>query len=222
MIFIIYSDTTAATIENRLGLPEYSYYFVLREYQPVLEKMGKVIVVADPATEVDAIFAECQARQEQCVFLSFSPPDKTLLNLKCPTIPVLAWEFNSIPNEVWNNDPLNDWRNSFGKLGWAITHSTFAVNVIKAAMGEDFPIVSIPAPVWDRFDRIRQTTPHVKNFAKTRLMVTGDVFDSRTTDLSVYAPSLPSKPAPVAEKSVVQDNLQEKTACDDTTTAHVK
>lgn len=189
MIFIIYSDTTATTIANNLGLPEYSYYFVLREYRPVLEKMGKVIAVKTPEIEVDAIYDECRSRQEKCVFLSFSPPDKTLLNLRCPTIPVLAWEFCSIPNETWNNDPRNDWRNNFGKLGWAITHSTFAVSVIKAAVGEDFPIASIPAPVWDRFDKLRQTLPRVKNFARTRLMVTGEVFDSRTTDLSAYAPN---------------------------------
>lgn len=208
MIFIIYSDTTAATLPNNLGLPEYSYYFVLREYQPVLEQLGKVIVVSDPATQVDPIFAECQARQEPCVFLSFSPPDKTLLNLKCPTVPVLAWEFCTLPNEVWNNDPRNDWRNNFGSVGWAITHSTFAVKVIKDAVGEDFPVVSIPAPVWDRFNEIRQTTPPVKNFAKTRLMVTGEVFDTRQEDLSACAQHQSPVPDPAVKQTAAHDSPQ--------------
>jgi len=213
MIFIIYSDTTAATLEKRLGLAEYSYYFVLKEYQPVLEQMGKVVIVTNPAIEVDPIFAECQARQEPCVFLSFSPPNKTCLNLACPTIPVLAWEFDTIPDEVWNDDPLNDWRNVFGKLGWAITHSQFAVKVIKKAMGEDFPIVSIPAPVWDRFDQIREKIPHVTNLGKTRLMVPGEVFDSRTEDLSMYAPNRRFSPPPPPEPPpAAQPAPQEETA----------
>jgi hypothetical protein len=213
MIFIIYSDTTAATLETRLGLAEYSYYFVLKEYQPVLEQMGKVVVVTNPATEVDPIFAECQARQEPCIFLSFSPPNKTRLDLACPTIPVLAWEFDTIPNEVWNDDPLNDWRNVFGKLGWAITHSQFAVKVIKAAMGDDFPIVSIPAPVWDRFDQIREKIPHATNCGKTRLMIPGEIFDSRTADLSIYAPNRRFAPPPPPEPPpAAQPTPQEATA----------
>jgi len=212
MIFIIYSDTTAASIGEKLGLPEYSYYFVLKEYRPVLEQMGKVVVVTDPATEVDPIFAECQAWQEPCLFLSFSPPNKTALGLACPTVPVLAWEFDTIPNEVWNNDPINDWRNVFGKLGWAITHSQFAVKIIKAAMGDDFPVVSIPAPVWDRFDEIRGQVPHVTCLEKTRLMVTGEIFDSRTADLSVYAPNRQCAPPPSPEPAAAPPALQEEIA----------
>lgn len=212
MIFIIYSDTTAASVREKLGLPEYSYYFVLKEFRPVLEQMGKVVVVTNPATEVDPIFAECQARQEPCLFLSFSPPNKTPLDLACPTVPVLAWEFDTIPNEVWNNDPINDWRNVFGKLGWAITHSQFAVKIIKAAMGDDFPVVSIPAPVWDRFDGIRGQVPHVTCFEKTRLMVTGEIFDSRTADLSVYAPNRQCAPPPSPEPPAAPPALQEETA----------
>src|SRR5471030_77618 len=101
MIIIIYSDTNAGSIEKNLGLPEYSYYFVLKEFKPILERMGIVVPVTDPAREVDAIYRNAQAHGESCVFLSFSPPHKTAIGLECPTIPVFAWEFNTIPQEMW-------------------------------------------------------------------------------------------------------------------------
>ena len=53
MIIIVYSETTESLLETWLGKPEYSYYFVLKEFRPVLEKLGRVVTVADPEREVD-------------------------------------------------------------------------------------------------------------------------------------------------------------------------
>lgn len=76
MLFLIYSATDSSSIESSLGLPEYSYYFVLKEFRPMLEKLGRVQVVKSPETEVDAIYDSCLASGEDCVFLSFSPPTR--------------------------------------------------------------------------------------------------------------------------------------------------
>ena len=56
MIFIVYSETTDALIQQRLGRSEYSYYFVLKEFRPVLEQLGMVVTVADPKREVDTLY----------------------------------------------------------------------------------------------------------------------------------------------------------------------
>ena len=58
------------------------------------------------------------------------------LGLACPTIPVFAWEFDSIPTETWFGEPFQDWRYVLKKTGRAITHSKFAVGAVRAAMGE--------------------------------------------------------------------------------------
>jgi glycosyltransferase involved in cell wall biosynthesis len=55
----------------------------------------------------------------------------------------------TVPTDVWGDDLRNDWRNVFRRQGCAITHSNFAVRAVQRAMGNDFPIWSIPAPVWD-------------------------------------------------------------------------
>jgi hypothetical protein len=145
--FILYSQLTESSIRDNLGQPEYSYYFVRKGYQSALEQLGSVALVQHPETEVDAIFKSCWARGEPCVFLSFAPPHQTFLHLECRTIPVIAWEFNTIPNELWNDDPRSDWRFVLSKLGRAITLSSYTERVIKAAMGLHFRACSIPVPV---------------------------------------------------------------------------
>jgi len=196
MIIIIYSDTTACTIESNLGQPEYSYYFVLKEFRPVLEQLGIVVTVSDPRHEVDPIYRSALAHGESCVFLSFSPPHKTEVGLACPTIPVFAWEFDTIPDEVWFEDPRNDWRFVFGKLGCAITHSQFTVNAVKGVTGPDFPIVSLPAPVWDRFARHYSALTDVAD-NETEIEVAGTVLDLRQMDLAPYSPTLRHQAKPL-------------------------
>jgi glycosyltransferase involved in cell wall biosynthesis len=180
MIFILYSDINAQSIDQSLGLPEYSYYFVLKGFQEALEKLGEVILVTDPATEVDKIYQDhnCQ----NCVFLSCSPPHRTLTTLDCPTISVFAWEFSNIPNEVWDNEERNDWRRVLKKHGRTIPLSSDACRAVKEAMGEDFPAVAIPVPIWDQFDRARQLAPELKTLASRSISFTGQIIDSKSFD----------------------------------------
>src|SRR5690606_11037115 len=101
----------AETVLQNLGEPEYSYFFVLREFMPVLQQLGEVEVIEDPASEVDRRYHAAIALGQQCIFLSFSPPHLTTLGLDCPTSPVFAWEFSSMPDETWWQDrPEMDWQ----------------------------------------------------------------------------------------------------------------
>lgn len=190
MLILIYSETNKDTIGANLGQAEYSYYFVLKEYRPVLESIATVIEVRDPANEVDRLYQEAQARGEECLYLSFSAPHRTLLNLACPTIPVFAWEFGSLPSETWDENELNDWRIPLARLGHAITHSSFTVDVVRHAMGPDFPVISIPAPVWDRFARIGERLDASPLAQGVELEVDGLVLDSRQINLQAYAPKV--------------------------------
>src|ERR1700740_2552551 len=102
MKFILHSEIDAASIRNSLGKPEYSYYFVLKAFQPVLGQLGPIELVRNPAEDVDAIYEASAARGEYCVFISFAPPNLVPLGLKCPTIAVVAWEFSTIPDGGWD------------------------------------------------------------------------------------------------------------------------
>lgn len=173
MVIIIYSAQSEKSIQANIGTPDYSYYFVLKKFRPVISKFATVIEIRNPRRDVDIIYNACQKRQEPCLFLSFTPPFKTVVGLKCPTISVFAWEFTTIPTETWNNNPLNDWRNVFRQHGRAITHSSFAVKTVRKAMGDDFPIWSIPAPLWNDFVAFYDKEKAPMTSSKNELIVDG-------------------------------------------------
>jgi glycosyltransferase involved in cell wall biosynthesis len=191
MIIIIYSETFKGALPERLGESEYSYYFVLKEFRPVLERIGLVVAVGDPATEPDAIRRNAKAYGEDCIFLSFAPPHQTEIGLECPTYPIFAWEFDTLPTDVWDDEPRNDWRTTLGRLGHAITHSNFTVQTVKATMGQNFPIVSIPAPVWNRFDAHYRNFPPRPVCPGVDIVVKGTVFDTAAPDFDPALRRLP-------------------------------
>ena len=162
MKYILYSETSDKTVQARLGAPEYSYYFVRETFRTLLEKHHDVAVVTNPEREVDPLYDLHRANGDDCLFLSFAPPHRTCLSLRCPTVPVFAWEFDTIPTDVWDDDLRNDWRTVLWRLGRAITHSQYSVQAIKAALGENFPVMSLPAPVWDTWYS-RMTEMEVRN-----------------------------------------------------------
>ncbi len=188
MLIIIHSETNKSNIQQNLGRPEYSYYFVLKEFRPVLERMGQVIEVSDPDELVDRLYFDCQSRGEDCVFLSFSPPHLTPTHYACPTIPVFAWEFSTIPTESWQGEPRHDWRVVLASSGTAITHSSYTVNAVRNAMGSDYPISAIPAPVWDRFAALGEQLEKRPVAQDIRLNLRGLLIDSRTADVRPYGP----------------------------------
>ena len=210
MIFLVHSETDSGSIIQNLGVSEYSYYFVLKEFRPLLERMGVVVAVNDLENEVDRIWRNANQHGETCVFLTFSPPHRSFVPAHCPTIPIFAWEFDTIPTEIWNDDPRHDWRNVLRRTGRAITHSRFAVATVKAAMGADYPVVSLPAPVWDRFACLYHPNTTSAVTPPVSITVRGRIFDTRRMDLSRYSPvvyrlvGLPELPADAGTRETLQ------------------
>ncbi len=149
MIVLVHSTYDQNSIAGNLGAPEYSYWFVRKAFTPLLSELGQIVSVSDD-DDIDAIWRSAQARGEACVMFAFNPPQYMPLNLSCPVIPVFAWEFDRIPDESWNANPAEDWRIPLAGLKLAITHCQSAVDAVRRTMGEDYPIWSVPAPVFSR------------------------------------------------------------------------
>ncbi|WP_214511103.1 glycosyltransferase [Pseudomonas brassicacearum] len=183
MNFILYSDVNDHSISQSLGRPEYSYYFVLKAYRPVLESLGPVHVVSSVA-EVDPLYQTLQAAGQDCLFLSFSPPHKTPLDLLCPMVCVVAWEFDSIPAEHWDDDVRHDWSRTLARHGRVITLSSHTAEAIRRTLGEDFPVLVLPTPLWERFAAVREQYPSLPVNPGTTLQIKGCIIDSRPLGLS--------------------------------------
>lgn len=198
MNFILYSDVNDHSISQSLGRPEYSYYFVLKAYRPVLESLGPVHVVSSVA-EVDPLYQTLRQAGQDCLFLSFSPPYKTPVDLLCPTVCVVAWEFDSIPAEHWDDDPRHDWSRTLARHGRVVTLSSHTAEAIRRTLGEDFPVLVLPTPLWERFATVRERHPSRPVNPGTTLQIKGCIIDSRPLGLSadgLIAPILEDAPAP--------------------------
>ena len=200
MIILAGCEIDGGALAKSLGASAYSYWFVLRAFRPVLERLGTVILVRDPANEVDAIARQFAQRGETSIYLEFQPPNAVTLNLRTRTIPVFAWEFDTLPDEDWRGDPRDDWRVPLAGTGHAITHSHHTARVTRAAMGEDYPIDVIAAPVWDRFAR------YYGQQAAEAILSDGLRVDTAELDLTAWMPqqwrrhglpTLPPAPGPV-------------------------
>ena len=159
MRILLYCNTTQESINSRLGTPDYSYWYVLEAFRAVLEELGQVECVDDPAL-ADPIWRQCRSQGEPCVLLSFAPPHKTPLGLECPTIPVFAWEYPNLPRSgdelSWNDDPRNDWTYVFRRVAGAIPLSSHTRRAVTDALGKDYPAAAIPTPSWNRYAALRE------------------------------------------------------------------
>lgn len=201
MIILVASKIDQASIHGSLGKPEYSYFFLMKDFLPVLERLGRVQVVRSLA-EIEQLAAQHRAAGETVVFLSFSPPHQAPLGLSCPTLSVFAWEFDSLPSVAWEGNPQNDWRYAFAHLQGAISTSREAAALVEDAMSPDYPVVALPAPVWDRYRGDPAAVRNSPQLGERQFPFAGLVIDSPTLGLSadglVRKPAV-DEPAPVAQ-----------------------
>jgi glycosyltransferase involved in cell wall biosynthesis len=185
MIILEHSTYDGNNISRNFGAAEYSYWFVRRAFRPVLRRFGIVIPVTHPGADVEGIVHSARDHGISSVFFSFNPPHCTPAIPDCPTVPVFAWEYNTIPDEVWHDDPLNDWSAVLARVPAAITHSSFSAASVRRAMGADYPIWTIPAPVYGTNASRASSARGWHNSFELRLS-TGLAIDSRAIDLALF------------------------------------
>jgi glycosyltransferase involved in cell wall biosynthesis len=185
MLFLVHSEINANTIQSSLGMPEYSYYFVLKTYVDVLQELGRVIRLDNPLQQADALYDEAQRNDEPCVFIAFAPPHRAPLGLRCPTLCVFAWEFSNLPDRAWENEPRNDWRHVLRQHGRTITLSSHTAEVVRQTMGDDYPVRAIPVPVFDaQPSHDTGPTPRHPPSGMRSLHLSCTIIDSRHYDIS--------------------------------------
>lgn len=196
MIILISSKISQADIHASLGKPEYSYFFLMKDFLPALERIGTVIQVQS-RDEIESLHASYSAQGEAVIFISVSPPHQTPLNLKCPTVTLFAWEFDSLPSVAWDGNPQNDWRYVFAHSSGAITTSKEAALLVNDAMQGRFPVIPLPAPIWDRYAKLGSSDGWSIELGERQFPFAGIVIDSPILGLS--ADGLVRKPEPAEE-----------------------
>jgi len=184
MIILVSSSAKS----SHFGAEDYSYYFVLKQFLSVLKRLGLVVEI-DQLEDVDRIYKQVSPYGVGCVYLCFSPPHKAVSDLECPTIPIFAWEYGTIPNEGWSSNPKNNWAAELLKYAAAITHSEYSVDVTKTAVGDGYPITSIPAPIWSQYSQYFDKKSDLSLSTEKKLRVNGWVLDTADVERSLASRS---------------------------------
>ncbi|MEM9819881.1 MAG: hypothetical protein AAF985_02370 [Bacteroidota bacterium] len=184
MIILAYTKFSHRNIKENLGKSEYSYYFVLRKFLPVLKTIGEVHLIENPLEDISKYSQQAEEQGKKCVVLAFTAPHH--LNLDCPplTIPVFAWEYDTIPNESWDNNEKNNWVTMLRKAGAAITHSEHSAEAIRKELGHDFPMLVCPAPIDEKYLSALSERPQKNILKKYELQLTEKVIDSQALKLA--------------------------------------
>lgn len=194
MIILVGSKIDQASIQGALGKPEYSYFFLMKDFLPALERLGRVLMVKS-TEEIETLYAEHHGAGEQVVFLSFSPPHQVPLGLSCPTVVVFAWEFDSLPSVAWEDNPQNDWRYTLARVQGAISTSQEAARLVRQHAA--VPVTALPAPIWDRYAEPAAAEGLAVELGERHFPFAGIVIDSPILGLS--ADGLVRKPEPESE-----------------------
>jgi glycosyltransferase involved in cell wall biosynthesis len=198
MIILISAKIGQANLQGSLGKPEYSYYFLMQEFLPALEALATVISVQS-REEIEALHVRYCSEGETVVYINAGPPHQTLLDLPCPTIALFAWEFDSLPCMAWDDDPRNDWRHVFARIQGAIATSREAAELTRQAARIGFPVIALPAPVWDRYANLGTPQGHEVALSPRSFPFGGTVIDSPVLGLS--ADGLVRKPVAAPEET---------------------
>lgn len=201
MIILVSSKVSQADIQASLGKPEYSYFFLMKDFLPALERIGTVIQVQS-RDQIESLYASYSTQGEAVIFISVSPPHQTPLNLKCPTVTLFAWEFDSLPSVAWDGNPQNDWRHVFAHSSGAIATSREAAGLVKQATTAGFPVIALPAPVWDRYAALGSPEGCSVELGERQFPFAGIVIDSPLLGLS--ADGLVRKPVEAPAEVLVE------------------
>ncbi len=161
-VFLVHCARSSGS--GREGLPAGDDRISLQAFRRLLEDLGIVVEIVEidretmdgssgsygVAEQADAIYDVCAHISRPCLLLSFTTPDRTPLCQRCPTIPIFTWQYADLQAEREIGRPVADWASILAALGNAITHSSVAEELVRKAMGDAYPVSSIPAPVWSR------------------------------------------------------------------------
>jgi len=194
MLITLYCAIGAEQVSSVIGDAEYSYYYVFRQYEKALQQHTDydVVSIHGSHSELAQRFDQIVLEQDQpVVCLCFTPPHRLPANLPSQVIvvPVFAWEFNSLPEGMVDGERGN-WPDILLRYGGAITHSKFTVDVVKERLGQDYPIVSIPSPVWDDYAHYFNSQADSKALSSKQfsLQIDGFIFDSQQHDVCDFTP----------------------------------
>jgi glycosyltransferase involved in cell wall biosynthesis len=144
---------SGATEGNRLGTAGYSYDFVARLFAPMLGRLGKLVEVKRPKTELPHLVQAAREEHRDPILVSFRPFQDAFVTPLAQNVVVPAWEFPDIPNIQFDGNPQNNWVETANRCSLVLVGGPFTANALEAA-GVKAPIRIVPVPTPEEYFRL--------------------------------------------------------------------
>ncbi|MCE5302903.1 MAG: hypothetical protein LLF97_07320 [Planctomycetaceae bacterium] len=142
---IVTSYCTGAPNGKNVGVPGYSYDFVVQLFAPLIKSWGKLLVVS--REELPQAVAQMRARGYTPVHLSFLPLQDVCFADDAPNIVVPAWEYPDVPNHVFDGNPQNNWVETARRCDALVVGGPFTADAFqRAGVRTPIQIVQVPTP----------------------------------------------------------------------------
>jgi hypothetical protein len=144
--------------EEHLGQPAYAYFAVYRAFAPLLSRLGTLVEVKRPESELDyALWRACRD-QNEAVSLSFLPFQAAYLSRHAPNVIYPLWEYPDIPNVDFAGNPRDNWTQLASRVSLILAANSHTARAFERA-GTASHVQVVPVPVRPEFFAVRPWAP---------------------------------------------------------------
>jgi len=147
-LFLVSTTQAARDIGRNLGNADYSYAFVFKAFQPILEAFGGWRLIDAPESRLIYQADRARAEGRRPVHLCLQPPQNGYLAPGVPTIFFPFWEFPEIPDRPFEHDTRQNWRRILDRADLILTACRFTAETFRNA-GLRPPVAVVPVPIAD-------------------------------------------------------------------------
>lgn len=144
--FLVSTTPCARSIQDTLGAPAYSYYFVVEALAPVLEAFGTWRLIDHPESRLAYAAARAEAQGYRPVHLAINPLQDVYLSPALPNVLFPFWEFPGIPDRDFGHDTRQNWRRVCRPASLILSACGFTAEAFRNA-GVDCPVAVVPIPL---------------------------------------------------------------------------
>ncbi|HUY33507.1 MAG TPA: glycosyltransferase [Pirellulales bacterium] len=155
---MVSSFASGDAADTKLGGYGYSYDFVRRAFQPLLERWAEVVTVGLPESRLD--FAIRRARQggREAIALSFRPLSDVYLTRWAPNVVFPFWEFPDVPGCDYKQNPRRNGVRIANHASLILTAGEFTAAALARADVRT-PVRVVPVPIDDGYFRVPAWEP---------------------------------------------------------------
>ncbi len=173
MIYIVFSKRDELMM-HAVGIKEIQQYAHLKDFLPLLEQRGTVVVVREAQREIKPIHKFLDYVEQDCLYIFFSPPDGPYSKMECPKMFIAQ-----IDPEDAHSISVSGMQASLA----GVTFGQASLELLQQKPHQGLLVECIPPPVWDEFEQLHDKEPIDRSTSSYSIETNGNIIDT-------YLPSL--------------------------------